>query len=420
MKSNKRISKILILTTSLMVLISMISIVFAAYTFTKKVTNDIEVGQVKVDSKHFIDYSSSSNSKMRVDTLIDVEDVILNTTTTYSLATDTVFQASKTYYVAGTYSKAIVTVGGTIPSNTYYEDKNGGYYLTSDTTFDSSTSYYTKDSNSGYTATSTVSVGSTIPASTYYVATSTHSGVISIGTVANPAGDEITYEISSTNSKIVTFSKNSVELITVTITSFSEDGIDEASTDNDDCFVVVDTDGLGFVVIDKTLSAGTTDSSETITCSATEKKQDDSNIYLNQLGFAFTFTNEIAVYVRIHIKDAWILTRKYASAQKETYTIKDQIAGNSPFAISDTGWYYNTNENTAYLKTMILPTRDSNGDFASQSYSFNVNQAYFYSNSKTSVYTEYVDVEVSFTVELVQANRALELWGVDPSTLGSI
>ena len=81
MKSNKRISKILILTTSLMVLISMISIVFAAYTFTKKVTNDIEVGQVKVDSKHFIDYSSSSNSKMRVDTLIDVEDVILNTTT---------------------------------------------------------------------------------------------------------------------------------------------------------------------------------------------------------------------------------------------------------------------------------------------------------------------------------------------------
>ena len=414
---NKKAARFIILISMTLFLITGIGVVLAAYTFYKNVSNDVDAGQVKVDSKKFVSYQNSTDSTMRVDTVFEVDDISLITSTEYSTTTDTTFQSTKVYYVTGTYKKAAVNVGDTIPLDTYYEDKNGGYNLTSDTKFDSSTSYYIREAATGYTKTSSIVIGGTING-TYYEALATHSGIVSIGSITDPSSSEITYSISSTDKKVVSFTKGS-EVTTVTITEFDSIGIKEATTDNENYSVIVSPDQLGFVVIDDRLTKGVLIEGETITCSATEKKQNQSSIYLNQLGFEFAFTNEIAVYVRVHIMDAWILTRKYATATRETYSIKDQISGNSPFAISDSNWFYNAEENTAYLKTMILPSLDENNEYLQQSYRFNVNPAYFYTNSKTTVYTEYVDVEVSFTVELIQANRAMELWKVDPSTLGS-
>ncbi len=46
------------------------------------------------------------------------------------------------------YIKANVTVGNTVATNTYYVISNNNYVLTSDTTFKSGVTYYTKNSNS--------------------------------------------------------------------------------------------------------------------------------------------------------------------------------------------------------------------------------------------------------------------------------
>ena len=137
---DKKATIFIILISMTLFLITGIGVVFAAYTFYKNVTNDVDAGQVKVDSKNFISYQNSTDSSMRVDTVFEVDDVSLITSTEYSVTTDTTFQSTKVYYVTGTYKKAAVNVGDTIPLYTYYEDKNGGYSLTSDTKFDSSTS----------------------------------------------------------------------------------------------------------------------------------------------------------------------------------------------------------------------------------------------------------------------------------------
>lgn len=408
-------------------LIISISVVFAAFMFNQVVSSTARVGNISVDNKKFVNYQDSTYSNMRADTYIKADDIILESSVSYSATTDTTFQSGKTYYVAGTYSKASVTVGTAVTSNTYYEDKNGGYNLTSDATFRLGTTYYTKTANDGYTKTESVVIG-TLISGTYYNMTETYTGVNAINTITYKDGTELTCDIAA-NKKTLTIKENTTTLLQFEV-SFDSNGI--APIDIDDVTnptetvlkaIVVDADGLGFVIL-KELSD--TDKASlpridqaSVICSATEEKQSSSQIYLNQLGFEFTFTNEVAAYARIHIQDAWTQIKEYSSTKRETYSIKDQIAGVSPFMISDTDWYYDEASNTAYLKTIILPVKDTDNNYISHTYSFDVNQAYYYiSTNKSSIYTEYMDVEVSFVVDLVQANRAYELWGIDPSTLG--
>ena len=73
---------------------------------------------------------------------------------------------------------------------------------------------------------------------------------------------------------------------------------------------------------------------------------------------------------------------------------------------------------SVYLNKMYIPTQDSEGNYNSATFRFDVNEAYYYTSLLTSIYTEYIDVEVSFTVDIVQANRADAVWGLDPSTIG--
>lgn len=409
-------------------LIISISVVFAAFMFNQVVSSTAKVGNISVDNKKFINYQDSTYSNMRADAYIKADDIVLESSVSYSPTSDTTFQSGKTYYVAGTYSKASVTVGAAVTSNTYYEDKNGGYNLTDDPTFSLSTTYYTKESNTGYSKTESVVIGTSV-SGIYYNMTETYTGVNAINTIIYKDGTELTCDIA-TNKKTLTIKENTTTLLEVEV-SFDSNGIAPIDIDDDvknstDVVlkaIVVDADGLGFVIL-KELSS--TDKATlpridqtSVICSATEEKQLSSQIYLNQLGFEFTFTNEVAAYARIHIQDAWTQIKQYSSTKRETYSIKDQIAGVSPFMISDTDWYYDEASNTAYLKTIILPVKDTDNNYISHTYSFDVNQAYYYiSTNKSSTYTEYMDVEVSFVVDLVQANRAYELWGIDPSTLG--
>ena len=413
MKIKKRI---IIVLASIVALLSVVSVVFAAYTFKKEVANDIEVGQIKVDSKNFINYQNSSNTNYRVDMVAKVSGITYNTTTTYSTTTDSTFQSTKTYYVKGTYEKAIVNVGDSVTANTYYVDTNGNYSLTSDTLFQSGTTYYLKTSTDGYSVVSSVTIGATITG-TYYTASSVHNSIATIGSVLDASSNSLTYSIDSTTKKKITITISDVDFV-ITVEKFNSDGLSEVSINQEGYSVTIDSDFKGFVILSDDLKENAkTLNQTTVICSATEQKQDSSSIYLNQLGLEFTFTNEIDVYVRIHIQDAWTLTKKYSTNTKKSYSIKDQIAGSSPFAVSDSDWYYDSVENTVYLKRVVNPSKDGN-TYASQTFTFDVNEAYYYlSTSKSSVYTEYVDVEVSFTVDIVQANRAEDLWKVDLSTI---
>ncbi len=407
MKTRKKLTIIII---SIFLFLTIGCVAFGAYTYKRSVSvNNVDVGSVEVNNKNFINYADDN---MRVDTVFNLRDIVLESTSTYSLTTDTIFLGSKSYFVLGTYSKTSVVVGDAIPSNTYYEDIDGGYNLTVGTKFESGITYYEKTSDQGYTKTSSVSIGQNVAASKYYEETKTYTGVKSVTTVETK-GTSYTCTISTDKQSIT------VNSDTVKIVSYNENGIKEVKCDNKNYELHIGNDNASIYVTDTTKRSNAekikvTDENQKITCSATKDKYVSSNIYLNQLGLEFSFTNEVAVYVRIHILDAWHGIKVYSSNKKDTYNAKDQISGESPFMNKDEEWYYDSASNTSYLKIMVKPERNNDGTYKEHTYTFNVNEAYFYELSKkTSIYKEYVDVEVSFTVDLVQANRAKEIWGIN-------
>ncbi|MGM9969088.1 MAG: hypothetical protein ACI35S_01690 [Anaeroplasma sp.] len=153
-----------------------------------------------------------------------------------------------------------------------------------------------------------------------------------------------------------------------------------------------------------------------ITCYATKKKgykDEEDYFYLNQLGFKFSFTNTIDVYVRIHIQDSWISRKVYNNGNViENYITKDKVEGKSPFDITDEYWIYDEETNCAYLKTKVSADSENN------SFTFNINEDYWYESSiNTNAYREQILVQISFIVDIVQANRAAKKWDVNLSDL---
>lgn len=376
-------------------LLSMIAIViYAAYTYNKDVEIDSTVGVIEADSKYFFNYSAENNlpvtnanyrrqSKLRKDTVLVIDGILLNSSSSYSVTSDITIQAGKTYYT-----------------------KNGNEYEVAEPTVGSS-------------------------ASGYYEEVKTYDTINSISTAYDNELNDLSPDTTKFSSNIIylTLDNNTYENKTISITctvSTTKGIITKATIANEtDLRVSIDADGLGFVVLDNTI---TTDSSkgyteinanEAITCSASEGKINNNNIYLSQLGLNFTFTSEVAAYVRIHIQDAWKRTRVYSSTTKINYILKDQIDGVSPFTVQNDDWYFDAKTNYVYLKEKFMPIQNSDGTYQSTSYTFDVNEAYYYNAISTSAYTEYIEVQVSFTVDIVQANRAYEKWGIDPSTIGN-
>ncbi len=387
----KKKIRILIVAMSSLLLTMLIATVFAAYTYVKDITLSNKVGVIDIDSKSYYNYAADNTldedddnykkqSKLRKDTVAVLDGIILSSTSTYVLTGDSIFINGKTYYVQDEnddekYNVADVEVGATVTSDTYYEEVKE------------------------YTGIS--KVGTCYDSSLTTIETTISTNVITL--TVSSTSLTITTTIDSTNGVITEAA------ITVTGKNYK---------------AVIDADGLGMVIIDTDITSAASgyteiSASSAITCSASGNKYSNSNIYLSQLGLHFAFTSEVAVYVRIHIQDAWKRSRVYASSVKENYILKDQVSGQSPFTVSDDDWYYDNKTNCVYLKEMYVPTQNADGTYPQQAYTFNVNEAYYYNAISTSAYTEYVDVQVSFTVDVVQANRAKALWGVDPSTIVS-
>jgi hypothetical protein len=170
-----------------------------------------------------------------------------------------------------------------------------------------------------------------------------------------------------------------------------------------------------------------------IICYATEKEgyKEEKNeyFYLNQLGLRFDIAASIDVCVRIHFEDAWILIKTVGGTESDPqYIRKASLSASYPFSApdGDTDWYYDINSNSVYYKHVIdsdeeTATQDSSNNYI-HSLSYDVNASYFYEFAANEIIAnghQAVLVEVSFTVDVVQANRAYKIWNVDPLTIGS-
>ena len=151
--------------------------------------------------------------------------------------------------------------------------------------------------------------------------------------------------------------------------------------------------------------------------------------YLNQLGLKFTIAASIDVFVRIHFEDAWILEKTIGGNTLDPqYIRKAQLNASYPFQApaGDTDWYYDIESNSVYYKHVIdseeeTASVDAAGNYK-HSLSYDVNSSYFYVFDDSQIIAnghQAVLVEVSYTVDVVQANRAYKIWGVDPLTIGS-
>lgn len=138
----------------------------------------------------------------------------------------------------------------------------------------------------------------------------------------------------------------------------------------------------------------------------------ENTIYLNQIGFDFTFTNTIDVYVRLHIEDSWISHKVYSNGTiVENVIRQDANAHPSNFVDSEV-WYYDEATGYFYLRQKVEANSNE-----SNTYSFKTDPSYYYIPAQNKNYREAVFVELSFTVDIVQANRAAAKWGVDVNSL---
>ena len=396
----KKIKVNIIYLVGLLVLISSIGVVLAAFMFNQVVNVDTQVGGIEIESKAYLDYALYNNvsnddanklrkERLRKDTVAILDDIIFTYSSEYKLTQDSKFIDGKVYY---------------------YID-NGTYKVA------------TSENNSDYV------IDGNIVSNKYYEETRTFNGIDRVVTLYNSSCVDL---VPTINANVITFTNSDV-LITVTCVINSTLGIvesAEAEATDKDYRCVIDGDGRGLSILDNKITesaSGYTEvsASSRITCSATQSKYDDpdkatddNKHYLSQYGLKFTFKTEIPVYVRVHIQDAWSSIKVFSSNTKKRYVTKDKVAGKTPFNITGNEWYYDEDTNYVYLKNLYNPNDDldSDGNIKSKTYTFTVNEAYFYQlNSGVTAYSEYVDVELSFTVDIIQANRAKAMWGLDPS-----
>jgi len=393
----------------LLVLLSSIGLVFAAFVFSQTTNVTGKLGGVTIESKKYLIYAKENNvpesnpnyskaDALRNDTVAVVEGIKLNYTSSYNLidaSKEPSFIEGKNYFV-----------------------KVDNDYILADTIAGTNSVKYNNV---------TYSIGQC------YEETRSYSGIKEITSLYDSELNDLTPEISDNDKSIFSFTLPDSTITIDTEFSQTEGTITEATVtpENKKYKAVIGVDGLSMVIIDTNITHtenGYTEfdaTSSKITCSATKSKYFDDDVtgddvtskyYLSQLGLQFTFKSEIAVYVRIHIQDAWTRTRAYSSNTKELYVMKDLAGGKSPFSVSSVDWYYDEATNYVYLKQMYVPAKDeTTGEFKSTTYTFDVNEAYFYNAARSSAFVDYIDVDVSFTVDIVQANRAKSKWGIDPS-----
>ena len=408
MNYTNKARKPIVILGLLTLFISLISVtVMAAYIYTRSITeDDVTIGDVTVDSKNYLTYAKYPTDASIVSAGITVmnDDKIVKNEKYYiakKMRIDTLcildgFQMKASYRE--------VTISAFAPNVTYY-------------TFDDVTGIYSR-------------------AITYVAGTQYYVASYVLNTVKSAYDidvNKLNVAISSNTLTVTDDSNNTVVIVEVTIDTStgllsSIVSVKKSNSVNGNLRAIIGSDNLSITIIDDDLITESNKPSEiqnvdnNVTCFASYRNKDDSRIdydspYLNQLGLEFEFTVNVPVYVRIHIQDAWVSTQFLSSkSERVRYVSKDKISGSSPFSIDDPNWYYDSANNIAYYRQMFMPT-EQNGNFTSQNFIFNVNEGYYYYDKSAQAAQKITEVQVSFTVDIVQANRAEKLWDVDFSEL---
>ncbi len=158
-----------------------------------------------------------------------------------------------------------------------------------------------------------------------------------------------------------------------------------------------------------------------IRCYATKKTNNsyiENYIQLNQLGFKFTFTNTIDVYLRIRLEDSWISTKIYRNGTVRSQVItKDSNSIKNALSTLDSSgnvnWIYDDYSGYIYYHAKI------DGNSSPKTLEIKFLEDYYYVLEQVSSYTENVVVVLGYEIDIVQANRAEKKWNVDLNSIFS-
>ncbi len=387
--------KPIVLLGLLTLFISLITVVvMAAYSYTRKtIDDDVTIGDVTVDAKNYLSYAKYP--------------------TDASIPSGIELKSQEYYMAKKMRIDTLCIIDG-------FQMKPS-YRQVSISSFAEGVTYYTLNNETG----SFVKATSYASGTQYYVASY---ALNSVKSAYDINVNKLTVAISS-NTLTMTNGGTTVAILTVDIdsdTGLISDivSVKKSATVNGNLKAIIGSDFLSVTIIDNDLintnnqPTRLTTSENNIECFASFRNKDDQRInydlpYLNQLGLGFEFTVKIPVYIRIHIQDAWISTQFLSSrSERVRYVSKDKISGSSPFSVQNPDWYYDASQNIVYYKHMFMPN-ETNGVFASQEFTFNVNEGYIYYDKSAQANQKITTVQVSFTIDIVQANRAEKLWGVD-------
>lgn len=172
---------------------------------------------------------------------------------------------------------------------------------------------------------------------------------------------------------------------------------------NDDSFVSVDNNTPGFV-------------DNTLTCYASRIRSYDTLGYVefSKLKTTINYKADINTKIRVKIQDVWISNKVYSTGREIVNVIaKQQLDEDSqntiiPFTFSS-DWEYDLSSGYAYYKKTVKKGNDINLDFIEN---YNANTAYYYPSISGAGFHETILVQLSFKIDIVQANRAASAWGV--------
>lgn len=130
-----------------------------------------------------------------------------------------------------------------------------------------------------------------------------------------------------------------------------------------------------------------------------------TDTYSADFNMNITITADIAGYMRIKLLDEWVVTRRYLNFNR----VKVEAVFRSgealfPFELAD-GWVYDSQSNYCYYtKKIDKGTKKLNIPF--------IISGIPYEPKKSSAYAETCEVVFGTSIQVVQANRFQEIWGI--------
>ena len=129
-----------------------------------------------------------------------------------------------------------------------------------------------------------------------------------------------------------------------------------------------------------------------------------SNTLIEEMQININLKAEIAGYMRVKLQDEWIVTRKYINFDRtSTNVIFKDTSTNKLYTLA-ANWVYDNNTNFFYYTELIEENFDGTIPF--------VEAGKAYSSSLSSYYVETCAVNISISVQVVQANRYEAIWGI--------